>query len=90
VPFRVDVEEQAVGSIMRLPPPVRIFVANSLRRLELDPHYEAKPRQGPFPGDYVMELEFALGSLDFFIDVLFRFGPAADTVTVFHIAWEYV
>ena len=87
--YRVEVDERAVADLQRLPPPVRLFVLKSLDRLR-QPEQEGRPTTGLYPKGFLFELEYALGSLEFYIDVLYRYGPGDDVVTVFQVLFEYV
>lgn len=87
--YKVLVDDNAVADLQRLPPPVRLFVLKSLDRLR-HPEREGKPTTGLYAKGFLFELEYALGSLEFYIDVLFRYGPGDDAVTVFQVLFEYV
>lgn len=88
--FSLEIEDAAVASIKRLPPPVRLHIVNSLPRLKENPELEGKPTSGLYAKGYMLELEYALGDLEFYIDVLYRIDEQANVVTVFQVLWEYV
>jgi hypothetical protein len=90
VSWTVELTDRAEADLRRMPPPVQRFVARSLARLKSHPEEESKPTSGLLPRGFVFELEYALGGTDFFIDVVFRYGPGATQLTVFQILWEYV
>jgi hypothetical protein len=86
----VGLNEQAQADLRRMPLPVARCVLQSLRRLETNPEGESRPTSGLHASGFVFELEYALGDLDFYIDVLFRYGPGESQITVFQLLWEYV
>jgi hypothetical protein len=90
VKYSIEVEPSAVEFILRLPKPIQLHIAQSLKRLENDPESEGKPTTGLYAAGYLLELEYALGDLDFYIDVLYRFDVLARTVNVFQVMCEYV
>jgi hypothetical protein len=68
-----------------MPLPVRQFTARSIRRLESDPEGESKSSGGCYPQGLQFELEYALGDLEFYIDVMFRYESEPGRLTVFQI-----
>ena len=88
--YSIEVDPAALESILHLPQPIRNHIAKSLSRLEKDPELEGKPTSGLYPEGYLLELEYALGDLDFYIDIVYRFDVRARTVNVFQVYCEYV
>lgn len=88
--YSVGLTEQAQSDLGRMPAPLRRFVVTSLRRLESNPEGESRPSSGLHARGFLFELEYALGDLDFYVDVLFRYGPGDRQIAVFQILWEYV
>ena len=71
VSYRVELEQSAVTDLDRLPSLVKQFVLKSLERLQ-HPEQESKPTTGLYAKGFLFELEYSIGSLEFYIDVLFR------------------
>ena len=88
--FSIEVEERAVTSIRRLPREIHLHVVKSLSRLHNAPESEGKPSSGLYPKGHVLELEYAVGDLEFYIDVMYRIDETASEVAVFDVLWEYV